>query len=141
MKLKRRAAARKPARVIILGAGGRDFHNFNTFYRNRRAFRVVAFTATQIPFISDRTYPPELAGVRYRKGIPIYPERTFRTFLQTFEQTKWFSPIVMFPIRSSWIKPRSSFQKERICPPWPQRDDDRKPTASDFGLCGQDGLR
>ena len=49
-------------RVIILGAGGRDFHNFNTFFRRRPLYRVVAFTATQIPFIANRTYPPELAG-------------------------------------------------------------------------------
>jgi predicted GTPase len=64
----------KPIRVIILGAGGRDFHNFNTFFRNHPSYQVVAFTATQIPFIANRIYPPELAGVNYPKGIPIYPE-------------------------------------------------------------------
>jgi predicted GTPase len=64
----------KPTRVIILGAGGRDFHNFNTFFRNNPSCEVVAFTATQIPFISNRTYPSELAGIGYPKGIPIYPE-------------------------------------------------------------------
>jgi predicted GTPase len=61
-------------RVIILGAGGRDFHNFNTFFRRRPLYRVVAFTATQIPFIANRIYPPELAGTYYPEGIPIYPE-------------------------------------------------------------------
>jgi len=61
-------------RVIILGAGGRDFHNFNTFFRRRPLYRVVAFTAAQIPFIANRTYPPELAGAYYPAGIPIYPE-------------------------------------------------------------------
>jgi predicted GTPase len=61
-------------RVIILGAGGRDFHNFNTFFRRHPLYRVVAFTATQIPFIANRTYPPELAGAYYPEGIPIYPE-------------------------------------------------------------------
>ena len=61
-------------RVIILGAGGRDFHNFNTFFRTNPLYRVVAFTATQIPFIANRTYPPELAGAYYPEGIPIYPE-------------------------------------------------------------------
>ena len=61
-------------RVIILGAGGRDFHNFNTFFRDRPSCRVVAFTATQIPFIANRLYPPELAGSNYPDGIPIYPE-------------------------------------------------------------------
>jgi predicted GTPase len=60
--------------VIILGAGGRDFHNFNTFFRERPGYHVIAFTATQIPFISNRTYPPELSGALYPKGIPIYPE-------------------------------------------------------------------
>lgn len=61
-------------RVIILGAGGRDFHNFNTCFRDNPSYRVVAFTAAQIPFIEDRTYPPELAGSLYPEGIPVYPE-------------------------------------------------------------------
>ena len=64
----------EPVRVIIMGAGGRDFHNFNTFYRNRPSYEVVAFTATQIPYIENRIYPPELAGPNYPEGIPIYPE-------------------------------------------------------------------
>jgi predicted GTPase len=64
----------EPIRVIILGAGGRDFHNFNTCYRNRPSCQVVAFTATQIPYIENRLYPSELAGQGYPKGIPIYPE-------------------------------------------------------------------
>ena len=58
-------------RVIIMGAGGRDFHNFNVAYRVDASTEVVAFTATQIPGIADRTYPPSLAGPRYPKGIPI----------------------------------------------------------------------
>ncbi len=61
-------------RVIIMGAAGRDFHNFNVFFRNNPSFKVVCFTATQIPNIADRKYPKELAGKGYRKGIPIYPE-------------------------------------------------------------------
>ncbi len=65
---------RRPARVVILGAGGRDFHNFNTCYRNRPEYRVVAFTAAQIPYIENRLYPPALAGKGYPAGIPIYPE-------------------------------------------------------------------
>jgi predicted GTPase len=71
----------EPLRVIILGAGGRDFHNFNTFFRGRPSYRVVAFTATQIPFIADRNYPPELAGPHYPKGIPIYPEEELSRLL------------------------------------------------------------
>ncbi|HZD02630.1 MAG TPA: cyclic 2,3-diphosphoglycerate synthase [Actinomycetes bacterium] len=57
-----------------MGAAGRDFHNFNSAFRADAATRVVAFTATQIPFIADRTYPPELAGPRYPDGIPIFPQ-------------------------------------------------------------------
>ncbi|MGC8690018.1 MAG: cyclic 2,3-diphosphoglycerate synthase [Caldisericum sp.] len=61
-------------RVIIMGAAGRDFHNFNVFFRNRPEYEVVAFTATQIPNIEGRVYPKELAGELYPNGIPIYPE-------------------------------------------------------------------
>jgi predicted GTPase len=61
-------------KVIIMGAAGRDFHNFNTVFRNNDAYEVVAFTATQIPNIEGRRYPPELAGKLYPAGIPIYPE-------------------------------------------------------------------
>ncbi len=61
-------------RVIIIGAAGRDFHNFNTRYRDDETVEVVAFTAEQIPGIADRTYPAELAGPLYPQGIPIYPE-------------------------------------------------------------------
>ena len=63
-----------PRRVLIMGAAGRDFHNFNVVYREDEGTEVVAFTATQIPFISDRRYPPELAGPRYPDGIPIHDE-------------------------------------------------------------------
>jgi predicted GTPase len=61
-------------RVLILGAAGRDFHNFNVFFRDNPRFRVVAFTATQIPGIEGRLYPPALAGARYPQGIPIESE-------------------------------------------------------------------
>jgi predicted GTPase len=61
-------------RVIIVGAAGRDFHNFNSAFRDDPASTVVAFTATQIPFIDDRTYPAALAGPAYPDGIPIFPE-------------------------------------------------------------------
>jgi predicted GTPase len=61
-------------RIVIVGAAGRDFHNFNVCYREDAWSWVVAFTATQIPDISDRKYPAELAGPRYPEGIPIYPE-------------------------------------------------------------------
>lgn len=75
MKLReRKDVSKETVQVIIMGAGGRDFHNFNTFFKDRPGYRVVAFTATQIPFISNRTYPPELSGSLYPEGIPIYPE-------------------------------------------------------------------
>jgi predicted GTPase len=63
-----------PIRTIIVGAAGRDFHNFNVFYKNNPDYEVVAFTATQIPDIEGRTYPAELTGDRYPAGIPIYAE-------------------------------------------------------------------
>ena len=61
--------------VLIMGAAGRDFHNFNTFYRNNKDYNVVAFTATQIPNIEGRVYPKQLAGKLYPKGIKIYEEK------------------------------------------------------------------
>ena len=61
-------------RVVIMGAAGRDFHNFNTYFRDNVKYTVVAFTATQIPNIDGRRYPAELAGSLYPEGIPIYPE-------------------------------------------------------------------
>jgi predicted GTPase len=70
------AGSRTPIRVVICGAGGRDFHDFNVAYRDDPSVQVVAFTATQIPGIDERRYPPELAGPRYPDGIPILPERS-----------------------------------------------------------------
>ena len=64
-------------RVIILGAAGRDFHNFNMVYRNDPGYEVVAFNAAQIPGIEERRYPTELAGRLYPQGIPIYPESRY----------------------------------------------------------------
>ena len=63
-----------PIRTIIMGAAGRDFHNFNVFFRENPRYEVVAFTAAQIPDIEGRTYPAQLAGVSYPAGIPIYSE-------------------------------------------------------------------
>jgi predicted GTPase len=64
----------RPIKVVILGAGGRDFHNFNVFFRDRGDYRVVAFTSTQIPGVDGRVYPAELAGRLYPNGIPIVSE-------------------------------------------------------------------
>jgi len=71
-----------PARVLILGAAGRDFHNFNVVYRDDPASEVVAFTAAQIPGIAGRRYPPALAGPRYPDGIPIEPEERLEALIR-----------------------------------------------------------
>jgi len=68
-----------------MGAAGRDFHNFNVFFRNDQKYEVVAFTAEQIPGISGRTYPPELSGLLYPNGIPIYPEDKLPEIVKRFE--------------------------------------------------------
>lgn len=70
-------------RIVIMGAAGRDFHNFNVAYRDDSAVEVVAFTAAQIPGIGDRRYPPSLAGARYPEGIPIVPEGELEAVCRT----------------------------------------------------------
>ncbi len=70
---------KKPARVVIMGAAGRDFHNFNTAFRDNADYRVVAFTAAQIPGIAGRRYPAVLAGKLYPEGIPILDENDLAT--------------------------------------------------------------
>ena len=69
-------------RVIIMGAAGRDFHNFNVYFRDNPDYQVVAFTATQIPNIDERRYPPELAGSLYPEGIPIQPEEELTAMIR-----------------------------------------------------------
>lgn len=75
----------KRRRVLILGAAGRDFHNFNVYYRQRKDHEVIGFTATQIPEIADRRYPPQLAGPLYPEGIPIYPETALEKLIREQE--------------------------------------------------------
>jgi predicted GTPase len=72
-------------RVLIAGAAGRDFHNFNLVYRDRPEYEVVAFTATQIPNIDDRRYPAELAGSLYPEGVPILPESALEELVREHE--------------------------------------------------------
>jgi len=72
-----------PIRVLIMGAAGRDFHNFNVTFRNNHHYTVICFTAAQISGIANRTYPRVLAGKRYPKGIPIYPETELETLIKT----------------------------------------------------------
>ncbi|HET9063437.1 MAG TPA: GTPase, partial [Candidatus Binatia bacterium] len=75
-------------RIVIMGAAGRDFHNFNVVYRDDPTVEVVAFTAAQIPDIAGRRYPPSLAGPRYPRGIPIVEEDRLDSLCreQTIEQ-------------------------------------------------------
>lgn len=70
------------SKVIIMGAGGRDFHNFNLYYRDNERYEVVAFTATQIPGIENRVYPAELAGSLYPRGIPICSENELESLIR-----------------------------------------------------------
>ena len=69
-------------RTLILGAAGRDFHDFNTVFRDDPETEVIAFTATQIPEIADKWYPSELAGARYPEGIPIRPEAELEALIR-----------------------------------------------------------
>ena len=72
-------------KVIIIGAAGRDFHNFNTFFRDNDLYDVKAFTAAQIPDIDGRKYPPELAGKLYPEGIPIHPEEELTSLIRDLD--------------------------------------------------------
>ena len=74
----------KRRKTIIMGAAGRDFHNFNVFYKDNEDYEVAAFTATQIPNIDDRKYPSELAGRLYPDGIPIYDEKELTGLIKEY---------------------------------------------------------
>jgi len=75
----------KQRKVIIIGAAGRDFHNFNTFFRDNPQYNVVAFTAAQIPDIAGRKYPASLAGSLYPEGIPIYTQNELESLIKKFD--------------------------------------------------------
>jgi len=77
-------------KAIIMGAGGRDFHNFNVYFRDNPTYRVVAFTAAQIPFLAGRRYPPELSGPNYPEGIPIYDEKDLPQLIAKYGVTDVF---------------------------------------------------
>jgi hypothetical protein len=120
------SAPTKPRHVVILGAAGRDFHDFNTVYRDDPGTRVVAFTATQIPGIGGRRYPPELAGARYPDGIPIREERELEAICaRRRASTRSCSPTPTCRMRMSCISPRArsrsvatsrfSARRERCC--------------------------
>jgi predicted GTPase len=73
----------KKRRALIVGAAGRDFHNFNSFFRNNKNYEVVCFTAAQIPGIAGRKYPPSLPGKLYPKGIPIHAEERLESIIKS----------------------------------------------------------
>jgi predicted GTPase len=77
-----RGVSERMKKVVIIGAAGRDFHNFNIVFRNNPEYQVVAFTATQIPGIENRTYPPILAGSGYPNGIPIYSDKELARIIE-----------------------------------------------------------
>ena len=70
-------------RILIMGAAGRDFHIFNTKFRDNEKYEVVAFTATQIPYIDERLYPTQLSGNLYPNGIKIFPEEKLTELIKT----------------------------------------------------------
>ena len=72
-------------KIIIMGAAGRDFHNFNVAFRNQPEYEVIAFTATQIPGIDDKMYPPDLSGDLYPNGIPIHPEEELTDLIKNHQ--------------------------------------------------------
>ena len=80
----------KKEKVILMGAAGRDFHNFNIHFRNNPKYNVVAFTATQIPNITGRKYPKDLSGKLYPNGIPIYPEEKLSELIKKHDIDKVF---------------------------------------------------
>jgi predicted GTPase len=69
-------------RILILGAAGRDFHDFNIFFRDNPSYAVVGFTAAQIPDIACRNYPPKLSGKLYSEGLPIWPEEQLEDIIK-----------------------------------------------------------
>jgi predicted GTPase len=93
-------------KVVIMGAAGRDFHNFNCLYRDNEDYEVVAFTATQIPDIEGRTYPAELAGSLYPSGIPIEPEEELERIVREHDVDEvWFS---YSDVKHSYVMNRAS---------------------------------
>ena len=96
--------------IIIMGAAGRDFHDFNTYFRDNPKYEVVCFTATQIPDIEDRVYPKELAGSLYPNGIPIYSESRLRELIKRYNVDKVFLSYSDISLIMLWIKHQSSFK-------------------------------
>ena len=82
----------KPTRIVIMGAAGRDFHNFNMVYRDDPDSRVIAFTANQIPDIAGRRYPPSLAGANYPMASLSSTRRHWAVFVGSKLSSRWYLP-------------------------------------------------
>ena len=87
------------SKVVIMGAAGRDFHNFNMVYRDNPSYQVVAFTAAQIPDIAGKKYPPSLAGKLYPNGIPILDEEDLSTIIEREKIDAVVFAILIFPTK------------------------------------------
>ena len=130
-----------PIRVLIAGAAGRDFHNFNVVYRGRDDVEVVAFTATQIPNIEGRVYPPQLAGDKYPDGIPILPESDLGRLVREHDDRR--GRLLVLGRRA---RARHAPRFARACgggglrPPLPARHDARGVEAVCCDLRGPHGL-
>ena len=124
-------------RVLIMGAAGRDFHDFNVVYRDDPTVEVVAFTATQIPGIADRRYPPELAGERYPEGIPIRPEAELEALIaRPATSTPSSSPTATSATSRSCTPPAARWPPARTSSSWA-----RTPRCCDEHAPGRLGVR
>lgn len=128
-------------RVVITGAGGRDFHNFNTVFRDDPSTQVVAFTAAQIPGIQDRTYPPSLAGPLFPHGVRIVAEEKFPDMIhreRVDEVVFGYSDLSYEGVMHTASIALSSGADFRLIGP---RATMLKSTRPVLGLCRPDGLR
>ena len=107
-------------RVIIMGAAGRDFHNFNVFFRDNEEYEVVAFTATQIPDIAGRKYPAELAGRLYPDGIPIEPEEKLPELIKKYNVDEVVLAYSDLPHQYLWNVPPLYWQQVQTSNSWVQ---------------------
>ncbi len=122
-------------KVLIMGAAGRDFHNFNMYFRDNEAYEVVAFTATQIPHIDDRKYPAELAGRLYPDGIPIHDEAELGDLVERHDVDQVVFAYSDVPY--SYVMHRSAQVNaagRRLPSPRAEDDDDQEQQAGDRRL-------
>ena len=129
-------------KTVIMGAAGRDFHNFNTVYRDNDLYDVVAFTATQIPNIEGRSYPASLAGRLYPKGIPIFAEHELEALIRKHKVDEVVFAYSDVPY--NYVMDRSSHRQRGRRPLQAARratDDDQEHQAGHLGLRRAHGVR